>query len=865
MPYMYVWNTTPVQTSQTLTGLTAGIYKVTVTDSHGCTAKSSVALTQPGLLVTTMIVLSPVSCYQGSNGVLKAGVTGGTVPYAYVWNTIPVQTTQTISGLTAGSYSVAVTDAHGCSSSASIFLTEPIQFTERTGLPFTGVGASSADWGDYDNDGDLDLLLTGSTLASRISRIYRNNGDKTFTLQSAITLTGVHNGSVDWGDYNNDGFLDILLTGSTGITMVTKVYKNNGDNTFTEQTGMGLPGVGYSAVAWGDYNNDGNLDILLTGLDGGSLLSRIYKNNGDNTFTGQSGISLTAVSGGAVGWCDYDNDGFLDILLTGNTGTTQVSKIYRNNGNNTFTEQTSISLSGVANGSVAWGDYNNDGNPDILLTGMAGSTPISKIYKNNGNNTFTEQAGIVLPGISISSAVWGDYNNDGSLDIFMTGTIDGINCISKVYKNNNDNTFSELTGISFTGTYYSSAVWGDYDNDNDLDILVSGATPTGPVAKLYDDNNCIMNTPPSPPGYLDPIVVNGYDVIFNHWDPGTDAQTPESGLTYNIYAGTSPGGIQEISPMARLSDGYRRVVQRGNTGQVSFFILNDLTPGTYYWGAQAIDNSYAGSVFATGPAITVPPLTVTADPVPTCIGMNDGAVGIVVKYGATPYTYQWNNGATSQNISNLSPGYYEVTVTDQDGYTATASGTVITVNVTNCVNTVQNRTIPSGQTDCFEAGHTLYIAGGGTTFIVQNGGSVTLIAGRSIHLLEGTNAQTGGYLHAYITYTNQFCSTVSPIVTNPTLGGGETNLGISTPEEDGFSVHIYPNPTSDRFTLVVETLDKISHADVNIYNMRGEEYQKNVLQEELTGEYSLEGAPPGIYLIRIVAGDHNAIIKVVKQ
>ena len=96
----------------------------------------------------------------------------------------------------------------------------------------------------------------------------------------------------------------------------------------------------------------------------------------------------------SVAWGDYDKDGDLDILLTGDG----MSKIYRNDGSNTFTEQTGIILQGVSQSSAAWGDYDNDGYLDILLTGNGPAGPVSKIYRNNGNNTFTEQTGIVLQG-----------------------------------------------------------------------------------------------------------------------------------------------------------------------------------------------------------------------------------------------------------------------------------------------------------------------------------------------------------------------------------------------------------------------------------------------------------------------------------
>jgi len=152
--------------------------------------------------------------------------------------------------------------------------------------------------------------------------------------------------------------------------------------TFTEQTGISLTGISHSSVAWGDYNNDGYLDGLITGLDSSNTpVSKIYKNNGDNTFTEQTNIKLTGVLYSSVAWRDYNNDGYLDILLTGYTSyyqNSRITKIYRNNGNNTFTEQTDIPLTNINFGSVAWGDYDNDGYLDILLAGL--DSKIKKKY-----------------------------------------------------------------------------------------------------------------------------------------------------------------------------------------------------------------------------------------------------------------------------------------------------------------------------------------------------------------------------------------------------------------------------------------------------------------------------------------------------
>ncbi|WP_226389509.1 FG-GAP-like repeat-containing protein, partial [Penaeicola halotolerans] len=201
-------------------------------------------------------------------------------------------------------------------------------------------------------------------------------------------LEGVAEGSVAWGDYDGDGDLDVLLTGRNASGQgISQVYRNNGDNTFTD-INAGLAGVSFSSVAWGDYDGDGDLDILLTGFSASSRISQVYRNDGGDNFTAIS-AGLEGVSFSSVAWGDYDGDGDLDILLTGQAASGRISRVYRNNGDNTF-EDINAGLEGVGFSSVAWGDYDGDGDLDILLTGQAASGRISRVYRNNGDNTFED-------------------------------------------------------------------------------------------------------------------------------------------------------------------------------------------------------------------------------------------------------------------------------------------------------------------------------------------------------------------------------------------------------------------------------------------------------------------------------------------
>jgi uncharacterized repeat protein (TIGR01451 family) len=359
------------------------------------------------------------------------------------------------------------------------------------GLP--SVYRSSVEWGDYDKDGDLDILLIGyDSSDNSISKVYRNDGESVFNDISA-GLTGVAWGSTAWGDYDNDGDLDILFTGFDDLdNPVAKVYRNDGEDVFSDIS-ADLTGVAHSSVAWGDYDNDGDLDILLTGgyySSGWNRFTRMYRNNGADTF---SLITITPslpdISHSSVKWGDYDNDGDLDILLTGyELFSGRMAKVYQNDGGDKFAD-INAGITGVDYSSADWGDYDNDGDLDILLTGYDGSNAISQVYRNDGVGKFTDIfAGLI--DVYVGTAAWGDYDNDGDLDILLAGSTNGWpTWITRVYRNDGEDTFTDiyagLPGLP------GSAAWGDYDNDGDLDILLADGGSTSHFARVYRNEDCL--------------------------------------------------------------------------------------------------------------------------------------------------------------------------------------------------------------------------------------------------------------------------------------------------------------------------------------------------------------------------------------
>ncbi len=376
---------------------------------------------------------------------------------------------------------------------------EPTEFyfsdvTQSAGLD--SLGGRMA-WGDYDNDGDQDLLMSGSIL-------YKNNGDGTFSdVSDAAGVSGLGSNGGLWADFNNDGALDFFAMVNS-LTENDKFMQSNGDGTFTDITATALlPGdFDYwptEGAAWGDYDKDGYIDLYLANYEmpGEELANgtpdKLYHNNGDGTFTDVAesldidpgDTTEDRRCGRGVNWGDFNDDGWPDIYVSNYR--LDPNFLYMNNGDGTFTEVAeekgvkgyqSQGAWGHTIGS-AWGDFNNDGYLDLFNANLAhprfaAFSDQSLLFINNGPpdydfTDYTETAQVIFIETN-SEPCLGDWNNDGWLDVLVTNVYE--NFWQQLYRNDGDATLTDVT--YFSGLNIENG-WGgtfvDYNQDGYPDVV----------------------------------------------------------------------------------------------------------------------------------------------------------------------------------------------------------------------------------------------------------------------------------------------------------------------------------------------------------------------------------------------------------
>lgn len=428
-------------------------------------------LGEPATLYVTYTGAPPISLQWLRDGQPLKGETNKTLTFASVQRDL------------LGDYSVVLSGG-GISLTSRVARLVLDPFTRVTGAISELGGSRGGSWADYDNDGDLDLLVWNGGSAGKTNYVFRNDGPSGFIrlTQGPVATDPSDHHSAVWADFDNDGDLDLFTANSDGDA--NDLFRNNGDGTFT-RAGSGTEAddfAGFGGAAWADFDNDGWVDLFIANAVGRP--HSLYRNLGNGAFSRITKGPIVEVGGDSRGaaWSDYDNDGKIDLIVTTGDGK---HFLFHNLGNGNFEADTRSDISTGGAVSAAWGDYDNDGLQDLLL---ASDVETNALFHNDGNGVFKEVLVVALATNPIASlgAAWGDYDNDGLLDIFVAGS--GRNAL---YRNLGNGTFSlivETQAMPVEGASFQCS-WADFDNDGFLDLfLANGGHVLDVPNTLYHNN-----------------------------------------------------------------------------------------------------------------------------------------------------------------------------------------------------------------------------------------------------------------------------------------------------------------------------------------------------------------------------------------
>ena len=587
LPYTYSWNTTPIQTLATATGLAIGNYMVTVTDFNGCTTTSPITISQPPAISTSISAQINVACSGTNTGSATIAPNGGTSPYTYSWDTTPIQTTSTGINLAMGTYNVTVTDANACSTIQQVIITEP------NGIVTTITSQINVDCFEK-STGSATISVTGGTAPLTYSW-------DTATVNTTLTATGLVAGTYHLTVTDTKGcqkIQEVIISEPSDILITTDLEKD--------------------ITCFG--NSNGAIQITITG--GTPVYNYSWTKNGIHFSTLED---LSNLSPGIyeVTVSDANNCGPKTAMFT----ITEPPVL-----DLTFVSQTNILCFGYSTGTInvnvvggtpsasgynfAWIGPNGFVSTNQNLVAISAGTYNLTVTDNSGCTDtlrviLTEATKVFVSAVSTPIICYG--SNDGSINLTISG---GVSPYTVLWSNMG------------SGTFQDNLSAGDY------------------LATITDANNCVttinVNIPEPPIFTINPVTKNITCFGANN-----------GSINLNIVGGIAPVKLT-------WSDS----AFAGN-------VRNNLSPGSYT--ATIIDSkpcTITRTFIILEPQLLV--LSANLTNAFDCDNANSGAINLLVSGGTPPFTYVWSNGTTTEDLNNIPAGNYLVTVTDARGCVKTA-------------------------------------------------------------------------------------------------------------------------------------------------------------------------------------------------
>jgi fibronectin type 3 domain-containing protein len=514
---------------------------------------------------------------------------------------------------------------------------DPLQSIENA-IP--GLYNARFSWGDYNNDGLMDLAVIGQNDdIGNITKIYENKNGSFQDLN--LANRAFRYGDVKWVDLNNDGWLDLSIIGQSGAAVVYQQLINN-KGVFEVSTPASVAGLKFATMTFGDYNNNGTLDMFTTGQDvNGNARSYLYQNDGKGNFKVDPEFNafnaVPDMYNADARFLDYDLDGDLDLIYsgTGTNGSPQggirvntlldpkiTTNNYGQNSNNGYTYGMNLAMKDAK---LDIADMDGDGDTDIVAMGTArrqtGNTFIDypqllllrnqTIESKNARfgsffsyNNIYNATSIILDSVEKGDIKLVDFNNDGLVDITLAGRDVKANPVTKFYLNEGGFGNFTLSKNANIPQYTEAAIsWADANGDGSMDMVISGNKLVGSSTSIYlNDQGENVNKEPTAPSNLR-FIDQGQGRILLLWDAAKDDKTAPANLYYNLKLGTKPGlsdlRVVQVNPVNdKLLTPNTSLI-----GSNQYYI--ELPPGVFYWSVQSVDGNYSSSKFASSQKIVL--------------------------------------------------------------------------------------------------------------------------------------------------------------------------------------------------------------------------------------------------------------------